>query len=171
MVTAKREECGCWSIVGNCSNTVNSRYDHVCNFLSPHVPNPGLPVGGVSGILVRARGLSAPAPLSWICTTHPSEYCTIRPFFDQANQHRPGFTPSDLVRMRITLGGSVWGAFATLQTRRSPSAVCVASISDFCFDDDPCQDSAVIGEGALGDVSVCRMVNDGCSAAIRIEPF
>lgn len=95
----------------------------------------------------------------------------MRPFFDHANQHSPGVTLSDLLRIRITLGGSVCGAFATLQTRRSPSAVCVASISDFCLDDDPCHDKAVIGEGALGDVSVCRIVKDGCSAAIMIEPF
>lgn len=63
------------------------------------------------------------------------------------------------------------GTFGTLHTRRSPSVVCAASISDFCFDEDPCQAKPAIGEGDLGVVRVCRMVNDGCSVAIKMEPF
>jgi hypothetical protein len=71
----------------------------------------------------------------------------------------------------MMFGCSVEGGFGTLQTRRSPSIVCVASISVFCFDDDPCQASPVIRDGALVVVNVCNIVKDGCNVAIRIEPF
>lgn len=71
----------------------------------------------------------------------------------------------------MTLGVSLVGGFATLQTRRSPSNVCVASMSDFCFDDEACHVSETIGDGPRDVVSVCRIVNEGCSAVIRIEPF
>lgn len=69
------------------------------------------------------------------------------------------------------LGGSPWELFGILHMRRSPSAVCAASISDFCFDEEPCQESALMGEGARVVLSVCKIVNEGCSAAIRIEPL
>ena len=69
------------------------------------------------------------------------------------------------------LGGSGLGAFGRLQTRRSPSTVCVASISVFCLDEDPCQASPVILDGALVVVKVCSIVNDGRSVAINIDPF
>lgn len=59
----------------------------------------------------------------------------------------------------------------TLQTRKSPSDVCVANISVFCLDDDPCQASPVILEGALVVVRVWRIVKDGCRVAIKIEPL
>ena len=68
-------------------------------------------------------------------------------------------------------GASWLGVFGMLQTRRSPSVVCVASMSVFCFDEDPCQASPVILEGALVVVKVCSIVKDGRSVAIRIEPF
>lgn len=58
-----------------------------------------------------------------------------------------------------------------LQMRRSPSAVCAANMSDFCLDEEPCQASALMGNGALVVLRVCKIVNEGCSDAIRIEPF
>lgn len=70
----------------------------------------------------------------------------------------------------MILGGSVAGVFETLQTRKSPSEVCVASISVFCFEEDPCHASPVIGDGPLEVLRVCNMVN-GCSVAIRMEPL
>jgi hypothetical protein len=96
----------------------------------------------------------------------------IRPFLDHANQHGPGSLCSDLLRMRITHGESPpWGTLGTLHTLRSPSDVWAANISDFCFEEEPCQASPAIGEGARGVVNVCRIVNDGCSVAIRIDPL
>jgi len=55
--------------------------------------------------------------------------------------------------------------------RRSPSAVCAASISDFCFDEEPCHASALKGDGARVVLKVCKIVNEGCNAAMRMEPF
>lgn len=60
---------------------------------------------------------------------------------------------------------------ATLHTRRSPSIVCVASMSDFCFEDEACHSKVAIGDGARGVVSVCRIVKAGCRAANSIEPL
>ena len=71
----------------------------------------------------------------------------------------------------MTLGISDVGGLATLQTLRSPSDDCVANMSDFCFDEDACQASVTIGDGASAVVRVCSMVKDGCRAAIRMEPF
>lgn len=104
-------------------------------------------------------------------TCYPSEYCTILPFLDHPNQHGPPSRFSGRPRMRITQGASLLGGLGTLQTRRSPSADCVASMSDFCFEDEPCHARLMIGEGSLGVLSVCKMVNDGCSDAMRIEPL
>lgn len=95
----------------------------------------------------------------------------MRPFLDQPNQHGPDSLFSDRLRIRITQGGSLLGALGTLQTRRSPSHVWVASISDFCFDDEPCQAKLMMGEGCFGVVRVCRMVKVGCSVTMRMEPF
>lgn len=71
----------------------------------------------------------------------------------------------------MTLGGSWRGGLGMLQTRRSPSSVCAASMSVFCLDDDPCHARPVILDGALVVVKVCRMVNDGCNVAIKIDPL
>lgn len=103
--------------------------------------------------------------------THPSEYWTILPFFDHASQLRPGSTLSVLLRTRIVLGDSAVGGFETPQTRKSPSEVCVASISDFCFVEDACHAKFTIGEGARAVVKVCKIVKEGCKATIRIDPF
>ena len=78
---------------------------------------------------------------------------------------------SPLFNILIVLGVSAVGGFATLQTRRSPSEVCVANISDFCFVEDACHANLLIGEGARGVVSVWRIVKEGCKAAINIDPF
>ena len=104
--------------------------------------------------------------------THPSEYWTMRPFFDHANQQGPDSLCSDLLRMRITHGESpACEIFGTLHTRRSASDIWAASMSDFCLDEDPCQASPAMGDGALGVVRVCKMLKDGCSVAMRMEPF
>jgi hypothetical protein len=71
----------------------------------------------------------------------------------------------------MTRGGSAVGGFETLQTLRSPSAVCVASMSDFCFDDEACHVRFTIGEGARDVVSVWRIVKAGCNAANNMEPL
>ena len=59
----------------------------------------------------------------------------------------------------------------TLHTLRSPSAVWVASISVFCFDEEPCHDKPVILDGALDVVNVCKIVKAGCNVATSIEPL
>ena len=102
---------------------------------------------------------------------HLSEYCTIRPFLDHVIQLGPGAGASARFRTRITLGASPVGGFATLQTLKSPSEVCVASMSDFCFVEEACQARFAMGEGPLDVVRVCNMVKAGCSAAKRIEPL
>lgn len=63
------------------------------------------------------------------------------------------------------------GGFDTLQTLRSPFAACVANISDFCFDDDACHASEIIGDGPRDVVNVCKIVKVGRRVAIRIDPF
>lgn len=71
----------------------------------------------------------------------------------------------------MVFGCSAVGGFETLQTRRSPSIVWEANISDRCFVDDACHDRFTIGEGARGVVNVWRMVKEGCKATIKMEPF
>lgn len=109
---------------------------------------------------------------AWVSScTYPSEYWIILPFFDHASQLKPGSTLSLLFKIRIGFGDSAVGGFETLHTRRSPSEVCVASMSDFCFVDDACHARLTMGEGARGVVKVCKMVKAGCRATIKIEPF
>ena len=96
----------------------------------------------------------------------------MRPFFDQASQFGPGMAFSLLLRTRTTLTESLLeGDLAILQTRSSPSCVCVASISDFCREEEACHASVTIGDGALEVVKLCRIVNRGCSEAINMLPF
>ena len=102
---------------------------------------------------------------------YPSEYCTILPFFDQAIQFKPGSTLSLFFKTRMTLGVSAVAGFDTLQTRRSPSEVCVASISDFCLVDEACHAKLTIGEGARDVDNVCKMVKEGCKATSSMDPF
>ena len=84
---------------------------------------------------------------------------------------RPDSTLSLLFRIRIVFGVSAVGGFEILHTRRSPSEVCVANMSDFCLVEEACHDKFAIGEGARGVVSVCKIVNVGCREMIKIEPF
>jgi len=68
-------------------------------------------------------------------------------------------------------GSSLVYALDTLQTRRSPSLVCTANISDFDREDEACHDRVTIGDGPLDVVRLCRMVNLGWRVAIKSEPF
>lgn len=68
-------------------------------------------------------------------------------------------------------GCSRRGSRGTLQTRRSPSILCTASISVFGFAEEPCQARPVIGDGVRVDVNVLSIVNVGCSAAMRSDPL
>lgn len=78
----------------------------------------------------------------------------MRPFLDHANQHELGACISERTSTRMMLGESLTGTLGTDQTRRSPSAVCVASMSVFWRDDEPCHASPVILEGALAVLRV-----------------
>jgi len=95
----------------------------------------------------------------------------MRPFLDQDIQFLSGMYASGRFKTRITFGASAVGGFDTLHTLRSPSAVWVASMSDFCLDEDACQVSVTIGDGARDVVRVCRMVKLGCNAANKMEPL
>lgn len=63
------------------------------------------------------------------------------------------------------------GDLAMLQTRRSPSFVCVASMSDFWREEEACHANVTMEDGPLDVVKLWRIVNLGCRAAIRSEPF
>lgn len=79
----------------------------------------------------------------------------IRPFLDHEIHVLPGMNVgSGRLSTLITLGGSAVGGLETLHTRRSPSADWVASMSDFCLEEEACQDSETIGEGAREVISV-----------------
>ena len=65
----------------------------------------------------------------------------------------------------------MFAGFDTLHTRKSPLEACVASISDFCFEDEACQAIEIIGEGPREVVKVWRIVNWGRRFAIRMDPF
>jgi hypothetical protein len=51
--------------------------------------------------------------------------------------------------------------FATLQTLRSPFDDRVASISDFCLEEEACHANDTIGDGPREEFIVCKMVNVG----------
>ena len=95
----------------------------------------------------------------------------IRPFFDQAIQFDPGSVDSLFFSDRMLLGVSVPAGLPMLQTRRSPSALCTANMSDFCFDDEACHASPRMGDGALAVERVCKTVKEGKREAIRMDPF
>jgi hypothetical protein len=44
-------------------------------------------------------------------------------------------------------------------------------MSDFCREEEPCQESPAIREGAFDVVRLCTIVKSGCNVAIKIEPF
>lgn len=86
----------------------------------------------------------------------------IRPFFDHPIQLGPGIYLSVFLRILTTFAGSaLLYDLATLQTRRSPSWVCTASISDFWRDEDACHDTVMIADGPLAVVKLCKIVNLG----------
>ena len=95
----------------------------------------------------------------------------IRPFLDHDIQFRPGSTVSPRSRLRIALGTSAPAGFAILQTRKSPLAICTASISDLCFEFDACQAKPTIGDGVTDVDRVCKIVKEGKRDAIRIDPL
>lgn len=78
---------------------------------------------------------------------HPSKYCTSLPFLDHPIHLGSAEFESDRFNTLITRGDSFPGGFDTLQTLKSPFEDWVASISDFCFDEDACQAKEIIGEG------------------------
>lgn len=97
------------------------------------------------------------SPIEAYCmemSTHPSKYCTIFPFLDHAIHFGLGESESERLSTRITRGDSFPGGFDTLQTLRSPLEACVASISDFCFDEEACQAKDTIGDGPREVVKV-----------------
>ena len=101
-----------------------------------------------------------------------SENWMMRPFLDQEIQVLPATkVGSGLLSTRMTLGASAVGGLDTLHTRRSPSAVRVANMSDFCLEEDACQDNDVIGDGARDVMRVCRIVKDGCKDASSMDPL
>ena len=73
----------------------------------------------------------------------------MRPFLDHDIQLGPDANVSARFSTRMTLGASLVGGLATLHTLKSPSEVCVASISDFCLDDEACHARFAIAEGPL----------------------
>jgi hypothetical protein len=95
----------------------------------------------------------------------------MRPFLDHALQLRPARKSSDLFRARITRGISLDGGLATLHTLRSPSYVCVASMSDFCLEEEACHAKVAIGDGLREVVRVCKIVNVGVNPASNIDPL
>jgi hypothetical protein len=96
----------------------------------------------------------------------------IRPFLDHPIQFAPATTVSRRLSSRTTLAGSsALCDLDTLQTRKSPSCVCTASMSDFCRDDEACHASVTMGDGALCVVRLCRIVKRGCSVATSKDPF
>lgn len=168
MVWTKGEESCALSIICQAPDPVY-RWDGLTrNVFCSHIPYPSLAIHFLLAfdntqlkIRTSASGYG----------THPSEYCIILPFLDQANQLSPDSTLSLLFRIRIVFGVSAVGGFEILHTRRSPSEVCVANMSDFCLVEEACHAKFAIGEGARGVVSVCKIVNVGCRDTIRIEPF
>jgi hypothetical protein len=44
-------------------------------------------------------------------------------------------------------------------------------MSDFCREEEPCQESPAIREGAFDVVRLCTIVKSGCNVAIKIDPF
>jgi hypothetical protein len=79
---------------------------------------------------------------------YPSKYCTSLPFLDHPIHFGSDKFESERFNTLITRGDSFPGGFATLQTRKFPFDDCVASISDFCFDEDACHAREIIGDGS-----------------------
>lgn len=163
MIRAQRKEGRTLAIIRQGPNPIDRRNGLTRDVFRPDVPDPRLTK---SRQHIRDSGVDGV-----VRCTYPSEYCRILPFLDHANQFRPDSTLSLRFKIRIVLGDSAVGGFETLHTRRSPSDVCVANMSDFCLVEDACHDRFTIGDGARGVVNVCKIVKAGCSATIKMEPF
>ena len=137
--------------------------------LRSDVPRPRLPTGALVPLVPPGAGRHRATADKG--TTDLSKCCTIRPFLDQDIQFGPGMKLSARFKTLITRGESLVGGLATLQTLRSPSEVWVASMSDFCFEDDACQARLAMGEGPRDVLKVWRMVKEGCRQASKMEPF
>src|SRR6478609_4466467 len=96
----------------------------------------------------------------------------MRPFLDHPIQLGPFMEISAFLRFRTTFAGSsALYFFATLQTRKSPSRIWTASMSDFCRDEEACHARFTIGDGPLEVVRLCKIVKRGCKVATNREPF
>lgn len=93
-VASNSEKGGSGSVVANSGNAISRGYSFVGNSLCTNIPGAGLPA--VTIISSERSGDQ--------CDTYPSVYCTMRPFFDQANQQGPGSRCSFWLRTRITQG-------------------------------------------------------------------
>ena len=171
IIWTQRKQRRLRTIASNAANSVDCWYRLTSNMLRPNIPRPRFPVSlSATSLPVAFRTISQ-KPDSVKKLTYPSEYCNTLPFFDHAHQCSPGSTLSLLFRMRRVFGASLFGGFETLQTRKSPSTVCVASMSDLCFVDEACHTKFATAEGARAVVRVCRMVKEGWSPTIKIDPF
>lgn len=82
----------------------------------------------------------------------------MRPFLDHPIQLGPFWKLSVRFSILTTLAGSsLVEDFATLQTRRSPSLVCTANMSDFWRGEEACQAKLTMGDGALEVLKLCRI--------------
>lgn len=95
-VASNSEEGSSGSVVANGGDAIGCGYSLVRNSLCANIPGAGLPAMAV--ISSERSGDQ--------CDTYPSVYCTMRPFFDQANQQGPGSRCSFWLRTRITQGVS-----------------------------------------------------------------
>lgn len=74
----------------------------------------------------------------------------------------------------MTCGASPPGILGTLQTSKSPFAAWLASMSDFCLDDEPCHDRPTIESGDSSlffEMGVCKIAKCGRTFAMKIVPF
>ncbi len=157
MVWTKRKECCTLPIIRQAPDPLYC-WNRLAGYVfRSHVPYPGLtkPCQDLLGAVAEkmTKGF-------WICT-YPSEYCKILPFFDQASQLRLESTLSLLFSIRMVFGDSAVGGLEILHTRKSPSEVWVANMSDFCLVDDACHARLAMDDGARGVVSVCKIVKAG----------
>ena len=95
----------------------------------------------------------------------------ILPFFDHAIQFAPDSELSPRFRTLMVFGTSAPAGLAILHTRKSPSALCTANISDLCLEEEACQARPTMGDGAREVDRVCKMVKFGSSVAISSDPF
>lgn len=151
---AQGEKRCSWAVACDTTRVLYCGNRLVCDMLGSHIPG------------IRFSGVGKQQSQSFVedtscCRAHPSRYCTILPFFDQAINLGSADVESVLFKILMTRGVSLPGGFATLQTLRSPFADCVANMSDFCFDEEACHANVTIGDGPRDVVRVCKMVKVG----------